>query len=213
VARPHLGTNVVSAMRFLPFSWIAFSLRPDHDLYWDYPTGRGRGCRDRQSQHKTMTLSVLGNVADACVEYVANTPAHELSSVHNTEPQSRVAAGERLDEFGLPVSWTPANARISPARTSKETPFTAVKPRFVLDEEVRDVKDHLAGVGGRLFDDEVDVATHHHGREGCFVGLGGRRRAHDLTEAHHVMTSAISRTSFNLCVMKMMDLLVTSRCA
>ena len=55
----------------------------------------------------------------------------------------------------------------------------------VLDEEVRDVKDHLAGVGGRLFDDEVDVATHHHGREGCFVGLGGRRRAHDLTEAHH----------------------------
>ena len=103
-----------------------------------------------------------------------------------------------------PLPWTPAMATISPARTSRSTPVDRHLQPVVADLEVPDAEDDLAGLGGALRDDQLDVAPDHQvgqllARGRLRVGACPATRPRRRT----TMLSATSRTSLSLWVMKM----------
>ena len=79
-----------------------------------------------------------------------------------------------------PLPATPAMPKISPARTSKLTPWTTSRPRSSAAADILGHEHRLAGRALAAVDGELHVAADHELGEVLLVRLGRNARADDL---------------------------------
>ena len=142
---------------------------------------------ERELEDEPAPLAILGNVPDAGVEDLvrASAPVRSRPAIE-TLPRSifrRPVSASTSSVWPLPS--TPAIPTISPARTSNETPRTALELAVVEHVEVLDVEQRLLGLGGRLLDAEEHVAPDHQPRQLCLGGTRGGQRLDLLAAPEH----------------------------
>ena len=118
---------------------------------------------DRELEHETAALPVLGDVADTGVEHLAGARMRgarwPATCIDAALERRRPVIASISSVWPLPS--TPAMPTISPARTAKETPLHLLDPAVVEDVEILDLEQRLARLGRRLLDAEQHLAADH----------------------------------------------------
>ena len=152
-----------------------------------------------------VAIAILGDVRDAQVRDLARRRLLDVLAGDGRSRPSRWCGGPTIASTSSvwPLPWTPAMATISPARTSRSTPLTAMSA-VVADVDVLQAEDDLARVGRALGDDAARRRARPSGwRAARGSSVFGSADAGDPAAAQDVIWSATSRTSLSLWVMKM----------
>ena len=134
-----------------------------------------RVLRDRELEDEPSTLSVLRNVAEACVEHLAGTGVVYLLAADLDLAAFRPAqARDRLDELALSVSVDAGDPDDLSGAHVEGHAANGRQVTVVHDVEVLDLEQDVPRLGRRLLDPEEHVPADHHPRQLLLCGALAR---------------------------------------
>ena len=117
---------------------------------------------------------------------VARSLVGQILAGHDDLPRlRRDQAGERFDQFGLPIALHARNPQnFTLAHIERDTAHR-FQPALVMDNEIFNLEDIFLRFCRSFFHSKDHFAPDHHGRQLMLAGLRRRGRAHHLPAAHH----------------------------